>query len=691
LEKEQRLLLFFFHIYLLHFNSNFNIMHKPLPGYLIILLLFSGLTSIAQILPADTVPAKINYKADNDIVKFNAELRALRGIAGAPAPFYTHLWEFGDGKFSFEKEPVHIYADSGTYHPRIYATNNYDDGKPPPMRPGSIKIKSKPIPRTMASNSNFFKPGENIALKTNRMPRPEEEMVLLLGYKNEPLAGNLVKNGTLILFYNDQEFEKDNFKIIDIRTHHQETKTNLTKTLTLTALNNNQQYYAKSGPNVNVTNAMSMANAQLIKEKLNLYKNSEVWQYQNLQNGEERFMFLSIQTTPEMIKDTNAVVTLSAMMIPDDPIADVSVFDLELQIVASHDPNKMILKNRSMNYRFLGKNKELIYKVKFQNTGKGPAKLVNVGVKIPDVLDKASIKILKTQPAVLDCDSAYSGQSCMDTLIKKDSVNFIFRNIYLPGVQQDGVNETDSTKGFVEYSIKFKEKPKKQPFQSGAAIIFDKNEPIYTNKARAKFRPGISPGIISGYGFLGGKNTMTEFGNHNISLGFTISPYSPYRKYLQAELFISSYNSSDPMIRVSDNIKKDTTLNNRDGYIINSRAYYTETKKIDIDLVPIQLRYNLNSYIGLGLGGIASFSLTEKSNVSEKLILSQTGANGQINNFNIEKLAGDFKKNFADINSSVFADIQIGLVRKGPALGFRYIKSLSLKDQRLFTYLSWKI
>jgi len=666
-------------------------MHKLRLRYLYILFLLFTVESIAQVLPGDTIPAKINYKIEDDIAKFNAELRALRGIAGAPAPFYTHFWEFGDGKFSFDKEPAHFYADSGTYYPRVYATNNYDDGKPPPMRPGSIKIRSKPIPKTMASTTNFFKPGENIALKTNRMPRPEEEMVLLLGYKNSTLAGNLSKNGTLILFYNDQEFEKDNFKIIETRTHHQETKTSLTKILTLTALNKIPQNYASSGPNINARNAMSTTNAQLIKEKLNLYKSSEAWQYQNLENGEERFMFLSIQTTPEMIKDTNAVVTLSAMMIPDDPIADVSVYDLELQIVASHDPNKMILKNRSMNYRFLGKNKELTYKVKFQNTGKGPAKLVNVGIKIPDVLDKTSIKILKTQPAVLGCDSAYSGQSCMDTLIRKDSINFIFKNIYLPGVQQDGVNNTDSTKGFVEYTIRFKEKPKKQPFSSGAAIIFDKNEPIYTNKARGKFKPGISPGIITGYGFLGGKNTMTEFGNKNVSLGFTISPYSPYRKYLQAELFINSYNSSDPIVRMSDNIKKDTVINNRDGYIINSRNYYTESKRIDIDVVPIQLRYNLNSYIGLGIGGIASFTLSEKGTVNEKLLLSQRGANGQINNLDIEKPAGDFKKNFADINSAVFGDVQIGLVRKGPALGFRYIKSLTLKDQRLFTYLSWKI
>lgn len=666
-------------------------MHKPLFKYLYILFLLFSQQTISQILPSDTIPAKINYQVENDIVRFNAELRALRGISGAPAPFYTFFWEFGDGNFSFDKEPKHFYKDSITYNPRVYATNNYDDGKPPPMRPGSIKIRNKPVPKTMASNNNFFKQDENIALKTNRMPRPEEEMVLLLGYKNSSTSGSFSKNGTLILFYNDQEFQKDNFKIIDTRTHHQEKKTSLTNILILTAINRLQQNYAKSGPNVNYSNTINTTNTQLIKEKLTLYKSSEAWQYQNLQNGEERFMFLSIQTTPEMIKDTNAVVTLSAMMIPDNPLAEVSVFDLELQIVASHDPNKMILKNRSMNYRFLGKNKQLTYKVKFQNTGKGPAKLVNIGVKVPDVLDKSSIKILKTQPEVTSCTGTYSGQSCLDTLHKKDSINFIFRNIYLPGVQQEGVNNTDSTKGFVEYSIKFKEKPKKQPFSSGAAIIFDKNEPIYTNKAKGTFKPGISPGVIIGYGFLGTKNTLTEFGDKNFSLGFTLSPFSPYRKYLQAEIFVNSYNTSNNLLKTESFEKQRDTSFNDMGYLISSRSSYGATKIIDIDLVPVQLRYNINSFIGFGAGAIASFMLSKKNSINEVIGLTQRSANGIITELEIQKPIGDYKKNFANVNSALFADVQIGLVRKGPALGFRYIKSLTLKDQRLFTYLSWKI
>jgi PKD repeat protein len=667
-------------------------MFRFISTYILSILMLWCLQLDGQTLPSDTVAAKLVYDIKENNINFSSELRPLRAIAGAPLPFYTYFWEFGDGNFSFDESPKHFYSDSGSFSPRLYATNNYDDGKPPPTRPGSIKIKSKPASKTLVSQPSFFKSEENLALKTNRMPRPEEEMVLILGYKNPALTANLSRNGTLVLFYNDVEFTKDNFKIIETRTHHNEQKTSLSPILAWNAINKlAQKYYAHSGPNNNPAELLNAVNTTLLKEKLSLYKNSEAWTYENLEKDEERFMFLSIQTTPEMIKDTNAVVTLSVLMIPDDMMAEVSSYDLELQIVASHDPNKMILKNRFMNYRFIGKNKELTYKVKFQNTGKGPAKLVNIGIKIPEVLDKSSIKVLDTQPAVVNCSDAYTGQSCLETVTGKDSVNFIFRNIYLPGLQQDGVNDKDSTKGYVEYKIKFIKKPKKIPFKSGAAIIFDRNEPIYTNQSKGRFLPGISPGIISGFGFLGSKSSINELGNKNVSLGFSISPYSPYRKYLQAEIYVNSYNYSNELLKPSPTIKQDTVINNREIFLIDYREFYKQNKRIDIDLVPIQVRYNVNSFIGLGIGGIASFTLTENNRYAEKIRLSQTNASGTANTFDIEKLSDNFKKNFADINSSIFADIQIGLVRKGPALGFRYIKSITLKDQRMFTYLSWKI
>ena len=575
----------------------------------------------------------------------------------------------------------------------MYATNNYDDGKPPPRRPGTIKIKTITNQVKLASITNFFKADENLALKTNNMPKPNEEMALILGYKKDLAMGNLQGKGAIVLFYNDKEFAKDNFLIDTVRLHHHEKTVPANNYLQLAGRYiPSQKYYAQNGPLNNEFRFDLKNKSELIKERLAKYRNMEAWSYDNLNQNEERFMFFSIKTTPEMLADTNAVVTLSAMMIPDDPLADVSVYDLELQIVASHDPNKMMLRNRSMNYRFVGKNRRLNYKVRFQNTGKGPAKMVNVGVKIPENLDKSTIKILDTSPKVALRDSTYLTGSVLDTLSQKDSMNFVFRNIYLPGTQQEGVNDADSTKGFVAYSIKFVKKPKKKPFDSGAAIIFDKNEPIYTNKAKGKFKPGISPGVIMGYGMLGDKKTLNDYGDKSYSLGFSISPFSPYRKYLQAEIYLGYYNYSNEFKGATEkNFKGDTTINNRDGYLITGREYYTQTSHLNIDLVPLQLRYNINSFVGVGAGGIFSLTIQQNTKNYQKSFLEQRQANGtSLNAFTDEVLLSANKNNFSEVKTAAFADLQLGLVRKGPALGFRYIHSFAVKDERLFTYLSWK-
>src|SRR5436853_403659 len=76
----------------------------------------------------DSAAAEIAPQIENNRVKFGSLLRPLRQIAGAPASFYSYFWEFGDGSYSFEKEPVHIYKDTGDFDVRLYATNNYDDG-----------------------------------------------------------------------------------------------------------------------------------------------------------------------------------------------------------------------------------------------------------------------------------------------------------------------------------------------------------------------------------------------------------------------------------------------------------------------------------------------------------------------------------------------------------------------------------
>lgn len=655
------------------------------------ILLFVGISSAyAQILPTDTVPAIINYTTENGVTKFTSELRPLRQIAGAPAPFYTYFWEFGDGGFSFEKDPIHIYKGKDPILARLYATNNYDDGKRPPTKPKPIikpNTTSRPMMASNSTEPSLFKMGGNIELKSNCMPKPGDDMMIVFGYRNKAENGQQNLNGTVAILFNDKEFANNNFVLAETRAYNEEKKADLKPLLNTAYLpikkNNSAVYYAS-------LNEMQF-NADekvLLSDKAKDFKSNETWRFENLKQNEERFLFMHFKTTPEMLKDTNAVVRITAVFIPDNPLVEKEFFNMELQIVASHDPNKMVLRKTRMNYRFTGKNRELTYKIRFQNTGKGPAKKVDVAVNISEVFNQETIKITKTKPEVINCDSAYTNQSCIKTIKGTDSVHFVFSNIYLPGLQQKGVNDADSTMGFVEYKIKFKEKPKKLPIKSGAAIVFDKNEPIYTNRAVGRFKMGLSPGIIIGYGFPFETDNKNYLNSKNVVIGGSLAPYAPHRYYWQAELYLSSFKESAYLVN-SSGPGKDTTVNQINYRILNKD--YTKFKKIStINLVPAQIRYNINKYVGAGAGALVSLDIYNKNTDVLDYKLSTTSANGTSTNSDLKVITNELKKNFANANVSLFADVQLGLVRVGPSIGFRYLFDPKTNNNRMATYVTWK-
>jgi hypothetical protein len=631
----------------------------------------------------------INYTSENGATKFDSELRPLRQIAGAPAPFYTYFWEFGDGGFSFEKDPIHHYKKSDSVVVRLFATNNYDDGKRPPTKPRPIKpLATKPM---LASNdpSGLFKMGGNIELKSNCMPKPGDDMMLVFGYRNKATNGQQNVSGTVAILYNDREFANNNFVLAETRTYNNEKKGDLKSMLTTAyapSKKSSPVYYASLTNELPSTTAFD--EKVLLKDKTKDFKSSESWRFENLKQDEERFLFMHFKTTPEMVKDTNAVVRISAVFIPDNPLLETEFFNMELQIVASHDPNKMVLRKSRMNYRFTGKNRELTYKIRFQNTGKGPAKKIDVGANISEVFSMTTLRVTKTKPEVVNCDSAYSGQSCIKTIKGTDSVHFVFSNIYLPGLQQKGVNDADSTMGFVEYKIRFKEKPKKLPIKSGAAIVFDKNEPIYTNRAVGRFKMGLSPALIIGYGFPFQTDNRNYLNNKNFVIGASLAPYAPHRSYWQVEVYLNTFKENTFLVNSNVGGQRDTLIN-KTPYRIDRKDDYRTTKIMTINAVPLQFRYNINKYIGAGAGTLVSVNLYDKSSDELRYRLIPTQAGGT--QVNLTVIASDLTKRFSNINASFFADVQLGLVHVGPSIGFRYLYDPKTSNSRMGTYVTWKL
>jgi hypothetical protein len=653
------------------------------------LFLFFSSFCMAQMPPAptfpqDTVPAEIMVQGADDSLQLAAKLRPLRQIAGAPTSFYTYFWELGDGSFSFSKTPELHYKDTGTYQVRLYATNNYDDGKAPPTKPRPIKIK-KPVKNSTWA-SHFFHGAGNIEMKTNRNPKPGEDFMALIGYRN--IAGD-AGSGTLLFFYNEKQFGHSGFDLTEKRSYHGEDSSSLQSLLTKLETPEQQSDIAWAhGPYAAPAAATNNAAAKaLLQSMQSTYSSHTVLHYSNANKMTEQFLFLNMHTLPEMIQDTNATVTMTAMLVPDNELMAPEVYELEMAVVASHDPNRLQLKKHRINYRFMGKKKELTYKIQFQNTGRGPAKRVAIGIAVPRQLNTQTIQLKEVSPACIACDSAYQLQSCIDTVRTKDSIYFVFRNIYLPGLEQEGVTDPDSTKGFVRYSILFKKKPKKIPFSSRAAIIFDKNEPIYTNRATARFIKGFSPGIVAGYTFVTNSGDYTLKGP--VQLGAVLAPFAPDRPYFQVEAYagILEKESSNTTI-VRD--KRDTTVNGQ-IYLIAGRNQLVTTSRQSLQLVPLHFRYNINNWVGVGIGALAQINIATKTTTESKVYLSNFQQPTVIVN-TVGQTVADNPQWLASFNAAPFADIQVGKIKSGPAIGLRYLHQLAGDTRdRFFVYAIYKL
>ena len=653
---------------------------------ILLLVLMQTMMIIAMGQKADSSSA-ISVQLKNNIADFNAKLRPLQQVAGAPEAFYSYFWEFGDGHFSFEENPKHAYKDTGTFEARLFATNNYDDGKPPPLKPKPVKVRSKNNNIARETNPSFFKQGGAIEMKVNCMPRADEDMVLIIGYRNEQV--NAPMNGSMILFYNERQFRKNNFEISQERMYNKEARSTLNAITAFVPTEEIKESRSLAGPNASFSNAspdfFGRKLNELIASKQKQFRQNNVWRFSDLGAGEEKYFFLTLHTTPEMIKDTNAVVELTGMFIPDDPAASIEEYTLELQIVSSHDPNRLMLKNRRMNYRFTGKKKEMNYTVRFQNTGKGPSRQVTIAVAVPPMLDARSIEILDFYPKCVFCKTIgiiSTRQSCIDTIIRKDSIFFIFNNIYLQGLRQKGMTDPDSTVGFVKYRMHFSNELKKLPFQSNAGIVFDNNKPVYTNSPKGSFKPGRSFSVIAGYNKFFGNNIKDE---NYFAIGSGFSPYAPYKKYLQEELYLG-YKQIPETLVANRTENKDTVINPA-TYHIFAREIYAKQKIIKLDLVPVQLRYNINSWIGVGAGTLVSFNAYTRSNNREVIHLVQQPNPTPII---LEKTYAAAKW-FTNFDAALFADVQVGKVRVGPVLGLRYLHYLKSASNGLFFYAAWRL
>ncbi|XCF06331.1 PKD domain-containing protein [Tamlana crocina] len=642
-----------------------------------IFCLASFICSSAQEILNDTLArtATIKTEINENLVMFNPETPELQQIAGAPKAFYTHYWEFGDGHFSTEENPKHIYKEKGEYEVKLWATNNYDTGKPPTSRPKKVNVNS-----VSADYEETASMDEDFILKRNREPVPDQDMVLIVRYKNPK---GYETNGKIYLFYNEQKFKADNFEILDTRTYHGE-KSVSTEGFAFTHKTDDDNTLLASTNKFRIEKQQILQDSTektnlplTISEAKSLYRNWQVLEFDGMQPEEERNMFFTLKTTPEMVKDTSAIISVRGVYVPDANYDDHKVKDMEMEIVTSHDPNKMSSNGTLMNYRLV-RFKTLKYKIKFQNNGEGPARTIRLETDIPDMLDKSTIEVTDMYPKCDICPKRDVLYSCLDTAYTDTQAIFTFKNIYLPGSEQKNVKEYDSTKGFVKYKIQFAKDFHKKKTKSRTAIIFDKNEPIITNYSTTRFMPGISIGAKVGYNsFSDLRNSKSYF------FGATISPYKSYRWYWQVEL-MNNFHKYDADTQAEEGIVQDAS-----GFRFRQRTTTnTSYENIDWD-VPVLLRCNLNNYIGLGAGLQNTISVSEKQQ-QDILIERYEGVQPDAPVFETEEESNEVSNSFTNIRTGLLFEVTAGFARIGPSLGARYIMNFENDFNYWQFYAIWK-
>ena len=642
------------------------------------IIILSSAMVLAQTKVKDTITrrANISYIQKGNSVTFKPETPPLIPIAGAPKPSYSYLWEMGDGHYSKQAEPKHVYKNKGNYTTRLAVTNNYDNGKPPATRPKKVavnEIENDPYEdiASIADQNGF-------AIQKNCDPIPDQEMVVVVSYQN---LENYVASGKLYLFYNEKQFKNNNFELLDFRTYAGEREVKENTIAAVDDLDDSNNYVAsventfKTKKYKNTTTEEDLEAS--LKEAHTLYNNVSILEFDDSNPTETRNVFYTFKTTPEMIKDTSATVTMRGIFVPNRSFKNHKVKNLEMEIVTSHDPNKMGSNGSLINYRLV-RFKRVKFKTRFQNNGQGPARKIRLETDIPDMFDKKTFQIEGMYPECPICPKDEEPTvSCLDTIIKQKQIIFTFKNIYLPGTEQKNVQEKDSTKGFVRYSMKFNEDFHKVKTKSRTAIIFDKNEPIITNYAVTRFLPGISVGVKAGYNIYPDLEKSTSY-----FVGATISPFKSYRFYWQAEWFnaLNQYNSSANIVDVFD-----TNANGTRQLIRTTTT--TENKNINWE-VPILIRYNINNYIGIGAGIQANINVSSEQHQDIKIETFE----GDKDNFLIGTQTSNntIKNSFTDIKTGLLFDLTAGFARIGPSLGARYVMNFKQNFNYIQLYGIWK-
>ena len=177
---------------------------------LLLLLTFSLLAQKYSSEAVRTVTFETIRTGENKF-RFKPQPPPVIQMAGAKEAFWSYFWEFGDGSYSFDAEPVHYYQSNGEYAIDLLATVAYDNGKPPTSQGGNLVATNNDgsLPTASTPHKTLFeaKTKEHLLLNNVRAPRAAEEFVVIGSYQN---PNPIPVSGKLYFFFNGTHTDENN-------------------------------------------------------------------------------------------------------------------------------------------------------------------------------------------------------------------------------------------------------------------------------------------------------------------------------------------------------------------------------------------------------------------------------------------------------------------------------------------------
>ena len=192
------------------------------------------------------------------------------------------------------------------------------------------------------------------------------------------------------------------------------------------------------------------------------------WHFQNLKPGEtiKKQISLKLPGPPEI--EVGEILSFNGGTEFNDVngMGQTNYTGLRIEVQCAYDPNdKLVQPAYPQNYSLF--DEDLIYTIRFQNTGNAEAYDVVIKDVIDSNLDLSSFRVITS-----------SHEEVLNTILTGNEVSFEFRDIFLP----DSTTNFDASQGYVMYSIQSQEGIAENTIvQNTANIYFDFNPAIVTN------------------------------------------------------------------------------------------------------------------------------------------------------------------------------------------------------------------